>query len=66
MNPKLTRLLFFRPKQYFMQVTDPPSDRFEPKAVFWGTWGGRIVRAIVLLDTYSKDAILKATSLKAE
>ena len=46
-----------------MQVTDPPSDRFEPKAVFWGTWGGRIVRAIVLLDTYLKDAILKATNL---
>ncbi len=49
-----------------MQMTDPPSDRFEPKAVFWGTWGGRIVRAVVLLDSYSKDAILKVTNLKAE
>jgi hypothetical protein len=49
-----------------MQMTDPPSDRFEPNAVFWSTWGGRIVRAVVLLDAYSKDAILKATSLKSE
>jgi hypothetical protein len=65
-NSKLISLLFFRLNQYFMQMTDPPNDRFEPNSVFWGTWGGRIVRAIVLLDAYSKDAILKATSLKAE
>lgn len=62
-DSKLRRLLFFRPNQYFMQMTDPASDRFEHNAVFWGTWGGRIVRAIVILDAYSKDAILKATSL---
>ena len=47
-----------------MQMTDPAGDRFEPNAVFWGTWGGRIVRAIVLLDAYSKEAILKVTNLK--
>jgi hypothetical protein len=49
-----------------MQMTDPPNDRFEPSSIFWSTWGGRIVRAIVLLDAYSKDAILKSTSLTAE
>lgn len=31
---------------------------------FWGSWKGRIVRAIVLNESYTKDAILKTTKLK--
>lgn len=44
----------------------PKNDRFEPDATFWSTWGGRIVRAVVLHDAYTKDSIIKATSLKQE
>jgi CO dehydrogenase/acetyl-CoA synthase epsilon subunit len=32
----------------------------------WNTWKGRIVRAIVLNEAYTKSAILKATNLKEE
>jgi hypothetical protein len=42
------------------------NERFEPNAVFWGTWGGRVARAIVLHDTYTKEAIQKTTNLKDE
>ena len=44
----------------------PKNDRFEPDATFWTTWGGRIVRAVVLHDAYTKDSIIKATNLKEE
>jgi hypothetical protein len=39
---------------------------FAPHSRFWNTWMGRIVRAIVLNDAYTRDAILKATNLKEE
>ncbi len=39
---------------------------FDTNSKFWGTWRGRIVRAIVLNDAYTKDKILKATNLKEE
>ena len=44
----------------------PTNDRFEPDATFWSTWGGRIVRAVVLHDAYTKDSVLKSTNLKEE
>ena len=41
-------------------------ERFEPNAVFWGTWGGRVVRSIVLHDAYTRDTIQKTTNLKEQ
>jgi hypothetical protein len=44
----------------------PKKDRFEPDAPFWTTYGGRIVRAVVLHDAFTKDSIIKATNLTKE
>lgn len=48
------------------ETSKPDSSKnasFEPDEKFWETWRGRIVRAIVLNGAYTKDAILKNTSL---
>jgi len=39
---------------------------FGTDSKFWGRWAGRIVRAIVLSEAYTKDKILKVTNLKEE
>lgn len=39
---------------------------FATDSRFWETWRGRIIRAIVLNDAYTKDKILKVTNLKEE
>ena len=39
---------------------------FATDSRFWETWRGHIIRAIVLNDAYTKDKILRATSLKEE
>lgn len=39
---------------------------FATDSRFWETWKGRIVRAIVLNDAYTKDKILRVANLKEE
>ena len=40
------------------------NDSFAPDARCWDGWRGRIIRAIVLNDANTKNAVLKATNLK--